>query len=402
MLGGYLSPGHDAYVRMKCGAGAIPASVRLMRCAEAVAGTWLSVDPWEALHRRVAVNFTDVAARLRAWLRRHVDPRVEVLYVCGGDNARFALAFAEEGGCVVVGRPGASQHFDRWRSALADNPRVLWADGDHPGASRAVRAPVWTPPPPPRLVLRLEDHRAVRTLNLSTWRLFQTRITEALSAVVRLRTIALESAHDGDDVISLDAMLGGRHTLALSRCFAPGGYTQLGHVARPGSPPLDAQVARIPDGRYLLRDDDRATGGTLAAAKALLRPAQVIVGTRVAVEHAPDEDVADSRDFLLGANDGGLVLAMADGRLGRAPYALPYVDPAARCSVPPEEARGFSEAVWRLNAEAFAGGELRVRHLPEAARAVADFLGDDTPLVDVCRWHLDALARTRPLSREGP
>ena len=67
VVGGYLSPGHDEYVRLKCGAEAIPASVRLEQCAVAAAATdWLSVDAWEALHRRVAVNYTDVVARLRA------------------------------------------------------------------------------------------------------------------------------------------------------------------------------------------------------------------------------------------------------------------------------------------------------------------------------------------------
>ena len=67
VLGGYLSPGHDAYIRLKCGDAAIPASVRLAACARAAESTdWLSVDPWEALHRRVAANYTDVVARLRA------------------------------------------------------------------------------------------------------------------------------------------------------------------------------------------------------------------------------------------------------------------------------------------------------------------------------------------------
>ena len=100
---------------------------------EAVAGSdWLSVDPWEAQHRRVSVNYTDVVARLRTYLRAHVDPRLEVLYVCGGDNARFALAFTERGGCVVVARPGsdAVAEYRMWRDRLGGHPRILWAASD--------------------------------------------------------------------------------------------------------------------------------------------------------------------------------------------------------------------------------------------------------------------------------
>jgi len=84
VVGGYLSPGHDAYLRMKCGPLAIAAQVRLRLCADAVAHSdWLSVDPWEAMHRRVAVNFTDVTARLEAYLRAHVDERMEVITSVG-------------------------------------------------------------------------------------------------------------------------------------------------------------------------------------------------------------------------------------------------------------------------------------------------------------------------------
>ncbi|HEX2687867.1 MAG TPA: hypothetical protein VHN14_14670 [Kofleriaceae bacterium] len=157
------------YVPLKCGDAAIPAPERLRACAAAVADrTWLHVDPWEALHRRVAVNYTDVAARLRAYLRAHVDPRVDVLYVCGGDNARFAQAFVSDGGCVVVARPSAEGEFARWRSQLAGNPRILWTDGDHPGTSRTIRADAWHDVGARRIVMRVEDARTVRTLNRRT------------------------------------------------------------------------------------------------------------------------------------------------------------------------------------------------------------------------------------------
>lgn len=392
VLGGYLSPGHDSYLRMKCGAGAVPASVRLRECAGAVASSdWLSVDPWEALHRRVAVNFTDVTARLRAYLRVHVNPRVEVLYVCGGDNARFALAFTERGGCVVVGRPGAEPELDRWRARLGDHPRVLWVEGDHPASSRALRTSVWSSTGSARLRLRMEDDRAVKTLGLAAFARFQDGVRALLASMVDVRVAPWSEPEDDGAVISLDPMLPAATNLALSRLFAPGGYESFGHVARPGWPPLAAQAEAIAPGEYVLRDDDRVSGATLAAARALLPPGVSVRETRLALAQDEGEDVADSRDFLVGADDGGLVIQLPDGSIGRAPYALPYVDPAVRCCVPPGRVREFSVAVWRLNEEAFAGTGLCVGDLPAPARATFAWMGDSLPLEALCRWHIERI-----------
>ncbi len=406
VIAGYLSPGHDAYVRMKTGAAAIPASERLRACAAAIARSglpdraspngdaealidrsWLHVDPWESLHRKVAVNYTDVAARLRAYLRAHVEPAVDVFYVCGGDNARFAQAFVADGGCIVVARPGTDDEFTRWRTRLAGHGKLLWCDGDHPGASRAIREPVWRDASARRVVMRLEDARAVHSLRIP-FAPFQQALVRLLADYAQVRVIPLGDPPTGA-AISLDAMQRAPHELAISRRFALGGYRSSGHAARPGSPPLEVQLAAIPPGDYALCDDDAMTGGTLAAVRALLPPTIRITETRLAISHAPDEDVVDSRDFLLGADDGGLVVELAHGRLGRAPYLLPYVDPAARCSLPPERTRELSIAIWKLNEEVFANTELRVSDLPPATRAT--FAHHDLRLDELCRWHLDRL-----------
>jgi len=405
VLGGYLSPGHDAYIDLKCGALAIPATVRLRMCAEAIAGSpWLRVDPWEALHRRVSVNFTDVTARLRAYLRAHLDPRTEVLYVCGGDNARFGLAFADRGGCVIVGRRGAEHEVSSWQRRLEGNASILWTEGDHPASSTALRTSAWTDDTLRRLVLRTEDTRAVRTLGLAAGTLdtFQRELSAVLGEHAAVRAVGLHEPTGEHDVISLDAMLPSGENLAVSRLYAIGGYQALGHVARPGAPRLDEQLGLLPAGTYTLRDDDHMSGGTLDAVRAMLPSRVRVAGTRVAVEHDDDEEVVDSRDFLLGADDGGLVIELLDGSIGRAPYLLPYVDPSARCCVPPREAHAFSTALWALNARTFEGSGLRVRDLPSPTRTTFAWLGDDRLLEDVCRWHVERLARVAPLVRPSP
>jgi nicotinic acid mononucleotide adenylyltransferase len=395
VVGGYLSPGHDAYLRAKCGPLAIPAQERLRQCAVAVAGSdWLSVDPWESMHRRVAVNYTDVTARLQAYLRAHVDARIEVLYVCGGDNARFAYAFTEQGSCVVVNRGAAEVEFERWRARLAGHPNLIWVkDSGRLASSSALR----TSPPAPaqraRLAVRLEDQRAVRTLGLSSLREFQQQLLALLARYATVRVAPLDACGLAANTISLDPMLPARHNLAISRLFAPGGYEAIGHVARPGTAPLAEQAALIPPGHYVLRDDDSITGGTVAAVRGVLPSSVTISAVDVALTHEDDEDVVDARDFLLGSDDGGLVLRLPGGGVGRAPYVLPYVDPFARASI--SASRELSIAVWALNAHVFEPTRLRVRDLPRATRATLP-LPDAMKLDEACAWHIERLRRSAP------
>ena len=97
-----------------------------------------------------------------------------------------------------------------------------------------------------------------------------------------------------------------------------------------------------------------------------------------------------------------LGIELPDGSVGRAPYLLPYVDPAARCCVPPREIHAFSARVWALNEHTFAGSGLRVRDLPRPTRATFAWLGEDHLLEDVCRWYIERLARVSPIVRVSP
>lgn len=386
VIGGYLSPGHDDYVRLKCGAEAIPASIRLEQCAAAAATTgWLSVDSWEALHRRVAVNYTDVVARLRHYLRTHVDARIDVLYVGGGDNARFAQAFQNDAGCVIVERPGAEREVEKWRARLGANPRVLWAKAESTASSRGLRGGAPWSGVSHGLVVRRDDARAVRTLGVDL-RAFQDFLLAALPPA-RVVEPGIMPARAG--TISLDHYTAAEHTLKVSRLFALGGHQLLGHVPRPGAAAIEAQIAAIPDGEYTLVDDDRMSGGTLAAVMAMLPPRIRIMKTELMVEPRPGEDVLDSRDFLVGSDEGGLVVELPDGSIGRAPYLLPYVDPSARASVP--EARAFSRMLWNANARIFAATGLKVGDLPLAWRRTFRAHADWS-LSEVCAWHAERLS----------
>jgi hypothetical protein len=228
------------------------------------------------------------------------------------------------------------------------------------------------------------------------WSAFQGWLVDRISKHRAVRTVPLDdvgSQYDGGNTIGLDAMVVAKHNLAISRLFALGGYSLLGHVERPGRPPIADQLERIPSGEYTLCDDDCMTGSTVEAVRAMLPDNLRIVGTRLALPHGDDEEVVDSRDFLLGADDGGLVVELADGVIARAPYILPYVDPAVRASLPASSVHAFSTDVWRLNEQAFRGSGRTVADLPAPARQLFRLLDDQTPLDAVCRWHVDRLEK---------
>ena len=432
VLGGYLSPGHAAYLAHKCGPRANDTSSRLTAAHQALSPSeWLAVDPWESTGRRVAVMFTDVVAHLQSYLRRHLDPDVDVVYVCGGDNARFALAFAERGRCIVVGRPGHEATVARWRHdpRLADHRRVLWAEGSNPRASSGLRASPSAPgasatrlDSPIRLFVRTEGPEVVGTVGLTaaTWGRFQDQVLALLRTtmpVVEVPAPDFDPPEPGGDrapdnragprQLSLGPFPPPGPALMVSRRFDLGGIAMLGHVARPGAPPIEEQAAAIPPGEYVLTDDDACTGATLSLVRSVLPDHVIVTDTRLDVDlrkRTGTVDLVDARDFLLGADQGGLVVALPDGTSGRAPYLRPFVDPGVRCRLPDDEVHPFCEATWRLNAHAYEGTSLRVADLPPAARATMLVAGFDAaePLVDVCRQLADLVADTTPLPVTTP
>lgn len=408
VVGGYLSPGHDHYLRMKWGAVAPPAAARLDELHDTIVESgWLAVDPWEALHRRTSVNYTDVVARLEAYLRCHVDDTIDVVFVCGGDNARFSLAFVGRGGCVVVGRPGSDGEFDRWRTdpRVATAVSVRWAHGEVVAASSSMD-PTRSPVRRPRLRLRVEDECAVAGLGLDVdrWGRFQHELIDALAALADVEEVTIAdqrrlAASIAGPTISLDPMIPGTVDLGVSRRFPIGGRGRRGHVVRPGAATFVEQLGAVADGSWTVVDDDVATGATMRFARSLL-PAAVDAGEVVLQTRLDSaDDIADSRDFLLGTHEGGLVVDLPNGALGRAPYLLPYVDPHARSSIPADAVLAFSRRVWLASAACFDGAGLTVSDLPTAAAATMIVAGhrpsDD--LAEVCRWHIRGLDERAPL-----
>lgn len=178
-------------------------------------------------------------------------------------------------------------------------------------------------------------------------------------------------------VISMDPLMEEEALpLAFSRCYLPGGVEYVEMIPRPGYPPLEEQVTAITaaagSGPIVVVEDDFFSGETLLTMLGTYlgglveNVVGVVVGTKVgplepdfavlpAVRYVceggrdPLEkiDLGDPRDYVVGAS--GLVCRLRSGHLGRLPYVLPFVSPAARASIPKAAEAELSTAAFDLS-----------------------------------------------------
>lgn len=202
--------------------------------------------------------------------------------------------------------------------------------------------------------------------------------------------------------ISLDPLIFGDNiaTLGLSRCYLPGGTTEIGLTSRPSFPSLKDQIFKIKsscanDPIVDILEDDIFTGGSLIRIvdmleaegitvkriipgiqignpqKILDKGIEIIPSVQYKLYEDQDLDLGDPRDFLLGAD--GLVTFFGHEKMGRLPYIYPFVSPTARLSIPENQEIAFSQAVLELNKKFFAdvqenlGIEIRLDHMNEVS-----------------------------------
>ena len=453
VVGGFLAPDHDGYVGVKCGEGALSSCERVYLTQVATAeSSWLNVDPWAALYLDRAVNYTDIVRRLATYLKLHVRDDIEVAFVCGADNAGFSRAFVEEGMLVIVPRGDQCVSVD---NALLATGRILVAHDHMPNsfASRAIRGGSTEGELPAirsgrealerrrcisKVTIRLRDEEdwlvepwtkvidptalaqaqrdfasllrqifeetlrlGERTAEVSVTRLSVSRQREVAERFAKAQTLP---------IISLDACIPVDISVGLSRHFEmTDGERIRGLFPRPGCPALEAQIAAIPPGRYILMDDDIATGQTVRDFVNLL-PSHISIDRVVSIyeleceeslatveSEGGDEivDVGDVRDFLVGAREGGLVVKLPNSEIARVPYLLPYAQNSRRMSLPLSQEREFSLRIWKLNERFFNDlpEVLRVRDASQAFQSLARYLGfdDNAPISSVCTWHIKEL-----------
>lgn len=121
VVGGFLSPSHDAYLSGKSGDLAFfPASQRLAMCVAATKDhPWLAVTSWESSASGSWPDFPEVTATLEDVLaERFPDAQIQVIYLCGQDHFGYAVT-SRLPGVAVVSRAGKSEQTDSARNIYA-------------------------------------------------------------------------------------------------------------------------------------------------------------------------------------------------------------------------------------------------------------------------------------------
>lgn len=343
IIGGYIAPDHDEYVGSKVKEKWLPIHQRIRKIHEKVKGIeWLKADPWAGLFCKHALNFTDIYLRLFLYLKKHLGKEIPVYFVCGGDNARFSLAFRQSGKCIVIDRPGNEEKVSRYKS------ESLYAFNDNALSSTLVRKNEEFHEKRKILHLRIdkEDSRQEKIVELLRSSFSEIRISHLSTQLKSFSKLGLRH------FISMDSLTPSLHNLQISRKYDVFGIDMLGFTNRPGSVSLAEQVASIPEGEYFLFDDDIHTGRTVKFAKDLLKKSNIAISGLAFYTSTPDEDeVLDCRDFYFGEENCGLVVEFPDGKIERMPYVYPTVCPHVRGSI--RDPLNFSKEVWKINMDYF-------------------------------------------------
>jgi nicotinic acid mononucleotide adenylyltransferase len=396
VIAGYLSPGHDEYIREKLGAAAIPIHKRIAFIQDQISSNpdyhWLRVDPWEGIFAPVAVNFTEVLWRLEQLIEAEYGRKTPVFYVCGGDNARFALSFLKKGYAVIVGRPEYEDRFEHYQKQFKDSDRIFFVEGNHEGASTKVRSNwEFKLPQPKGLRLRISenDKRTDRLIQLLAPYFSNIQICKLEAQKEHFETL------DQTKMISLDPLLPARYNLAISRIYDRFGMDLIGYGPRPSCPSLLEQLKKIPKGKYILFDDDQSSGGTIHFAKQLLNRHGIEITQVLTLENTKEEfsEILDARDFYIGGELNGLVQQWGNDLL-RLPYCYPFVCPLTRASI--TQPMEFSKAIWKMNWDYFLEQNQQLKALPEIWQRLFEQMGFDGEdwMSAICQRQLEALGTT--------
>lgn len=109
VIGGYLCPAHDKYVRSKCRADssqAIPAKHRVRLCQLMVQdSSWIDCNRWEVTRNTGFLDYPTVLEHCHAYMLGTLGPSVRTMYVCGIDElAKLAPDVLQNYGAICVCR----------------------------------------------------------------------------------------------------------------------------------------------------------------------------------------------------------------------------------------------------------------------------------------------------------
>jgi nicotinic acid mononucleotide adenylyltransferase len=396
VIGGFISPGNDEYINQKTGSRKISIHERISYANEKIKHIdWLAIDPWEGVFNKVAINFTDVVHRLELYLEHHLKIKVKVVFVCGGDNTRFALSFLNKGLCVVVSRPNYDkcEIVKKYNDIVSDHINIFHATGFNSESSTKVREN-WDYKEKNKktLYLRTEVYNENEKGFIDNY--FLPYFKEIKIQKLEDQKEYFEVLNKQLNIISLDSLLISEElNLEISRCYDLFGMNFIDYVKRPKSISVnsafdDNEIL----GEYWLFDDDIHTGGTMRWATKHLEAKGAIIKGSISLNIPKDEDaeILDYRDFFIGGPNNGLVVKLPNGELSRVPYMYPYVCPYIRASI--SDPMKFSIDMWNLNTLCFLHSHETLKDYPHYIDLfTAAGFSEDTFMFEICKLHFDYL-----------
>ena len=429
VVGGYISPSHEHYLSTKPYY-KLNSFERLDLCQECVKDSdWLMIDPWESIYVKTYINFTDVIHRLELYLRKHVNPKIKVAYVFGGDNAEFMYCFFNQGIGICIEREGHNEKFLDMKSKVSgknnffiDNKSIVSTY-----SSRTIRRQesyVYNDKKYKKddgaYVIRDEGEIPLsgysdyidKEILESARKNFLSKLVSVLSSAFDFKldvaTINMEKQLKGaqnvlvgKDTISLDTYYKGTYNIETSRLFdisdVQKKYIKL--IGRIGHKEIDEQISTIKSGSYILVDDDSATGKTIREVLSVL-PQRINIEQIYLLASIIKEkifDIVDLRDFIVGALNGGLIVRLPNGEVARAPYMLPYVSLKSRATISASKEMKVSLDLWKMNKDFYEkiGGNITLKDTDYGFKKLMNYIGfsDDVLLIDICDWHLKRLKK---------
>lgn len=339
----YFSPSHDMYVSKKKGKHALTAIERI----ELLSKFRVNIASWESLYLDGDVLYTDVVMQVYETLKKHNLRVDKILYVCGSDIAEYARVFQmdkyEATGALVIKRPGYEDKFYEMKEEMIDSKSMFFFESDNPieMSSTTILENGYN-----KDIFKKKVKVRVRKDNV-----FDKQMVKLISKyfdvveIFEIKPNAVVRDYFGDflehcDTISMDKFTHGDINVTFSREF-----DFFGMNFSKFNKSID--LTNIPNGFYILFDDDSATGYMMNQVEEYVKsfnPNIEVLVKATQIPHDNEYEIIDAYDFDFSFKDGGLLI---DGVKGRLPYIYPFVNPSNRCSV--DRPFKFSFDVINLN-----------------------------------------------------
>ena len=421
VIGGYFSPSHDKYVLTK------PLmsetyEYRLQKCQEKIQdNNWLMIDPFECKYINTYVNFTDIINRLEQYLQKYVDKRIKVAYVFGSDNLDFMYCFENDGIGVCVERDLNNKNFQLMKNKNKNinnifinktkkfylKSREIRKENDfnlnklNENTDYIIRNESILPF---NYLLNIVDKNTlINTQKIALEKFKNILIKQFPSKNILVMDLnnQLELASKtlkGQKTISLDSYFNGTYNLNISRLFnISDSQLQYNQLTTRNNSDINYQIKQIIEGNYILVDDDSVSGNTIKSIKKLLPKNIEINNTYFFANQNKNNifDVVDFRDFIIGSENGGLMVKLNRDKNIRVPYILPYVSCISRASINPKNEIDFSIQILELNYFFYKNlkKNIKISDLTVDIKELMCYINinDSTNILDAIEWHINIL-----------